>query len=327
VKAYLKGAKTMKKLSLMVAVAMLFLVTGEMICAEKKSEYPQKPINYLIEFAAGGKVDTQMRGILPYVEKYLGGRFIIQNIPGAGGRIGYTKLFKAAPDGYTIGSIALTTVVGEFLTSVQYKSKDFTPIFACNVSNSVLLVPKDTYNSVEALINANKSKSLSTAIPGIGTSLHLVALVATSGLGLKDLKFVPFDSAASLAALAGKHIDFAFAVPANALPLVRAGMIKPLLVIADKRDKAFPEVPIPRELGYKISSFPSVDGIAGPPNMPAAKVKILEQAFAKAAADPKYLSWAEKAKMDIIPMDHNQFGLEVGNYIKVVEKYKDLLKD
>src|SRR4030042_6352966 len=100
-----------------------------------------------------------MRGILPCVEKYLGGRIVIQNIPGAGGRIGYTKLFKAKPDGYTIGSIALTTVVGEYLTSVQYKSKDFTPIFACNVSNSVLVVPKDTYNNIEELINAAKSKS------------------------------------------------------------------------------------------------------------------------------------------------------------------------
>ncbi|MDP2267590.1 MAG: tripartite tricarboxylate transporter substrate-binding protein, partial [Deltaproteobacteria bacterium] len=94
----------MKKISLLIAGVILFFGTGEMMGAEKKPGFPQGPINFVIGYAPGGKTDTQARGILPYVEKYLGGRFVIQNFPGAGGRIGFTKLFKAKPDGYTIGN-------------------------------------------------------------------------------------------------------------------------------------------------------------------------------------------------------------------------------
>jgi len=317
----------MKKISLLIAGVIFFLGTGEMMGAEKKSDFPQGPINYLIGFAPGGKTDIQARGMLPYVEKYLGVRFVIQNFPGAGGRIGYTKLFKAKPDGYTIGILPLPAVIlGEYLASVEYKTKEFTPIFACFVAPQILVVAEGTYKSLDELIKAGRSKQLTTATSGIGTSPHLAALVMANALGLKDVKYVHFDSGgAALVALAGKHVDFTVAITTNALPLVQAGKLKPLLVLDDKRDKAFPQVPIPKEFGYNITAIPGIDGVAGPPNLPIEKVKILEKAFTKAAADPEFLSWAEKAKMTIIPMDHEKYRRVVEDTIKEVEKNKDVL--
>ena len=317
----------MKKFRLLIASVVLLLGTGEMMGAEKKSDFPQGPINYLIAYAPGGKTDTQARGLLPYVEKYLGVRIVIQNFPGAGGRIGLTKLFKAKPDGYTIGNFPLPAVVlGEYLASVEYKSKEFTPIFAGFLTRSVLVVAKDTYKSLDELIKAGRSKPLTNATSGIGNAVHLASLVTANGLGLKDVRNVPFNSSAALAALAGKHVDFAIAAASNALPLVQAGKLTPLLVIADKRDNAFPQVPIPKELGYKFSAIDTIDGVVGPPNLPIAKVKILEEAFAKAAADPKFLNWAEKAEMTFIPMDHKKYRLVVEDMVKEVEKYKDILR-
>jgi tripartite-type tricarboxylate transporter receptor subunit TctC len=315
----------MKKFSLLIAGVILFLGTGEMMGAEKKSDFPQGPISYLIGFAPGGKTDIQARGIAPYVEKYLGVRIVIQNFPGAGGRIGYTKLFKAKPDGYTIGILPLPAVIlGEHLVSVEYKTKEFTPIFACFVAPQILVVAEDTYKSLDEFIKDGRSKPLTNATPGIGTSPHLAALVAEKGLGLKDVRHVHFESGgAAIAALAGKHVDFTVAITTNALPLVRAGKLKPLLVIADERDKAFPQVPIPNELGYKFTAISGIDGVAGPPNLPIENVKILEEAFAKAAADPEFLKWAEKAGMSIIPMDHKKYRLVVEDTIKEVEKHKE----
>ncbi len=316
----------MRKISLLIAGVLLFLDAGELMGAEKKSDFPEGPINYLVGFAPGGKTDIQARGILPYVEKYLGVRVVIQNFPGAGGRIGYTKLFKAKPDGHTIGILPLPAVIlGEHLASVEYKTKEFTPIFACFVAPQILVVAENTYKSLDELIKAGKSKQLTNATSGIGTSPHLAALVMANGLGLKDVKHVHFDSAAALAALAGKHVDFAVAITTNALPLVQAGKLKPLLVIDDKRDKAFPQVPIPKELGFTINAIPGIDGVAGPPNLPIEKVKILEKAFTKAAADPEFLNWAEKAKMTIIPMDHGKYRRVVEDTIKEVEKNTDVL--
>ena len=147
-----------------------------------------------------------------------------------------------------------------------------------------------------------------------------------NGLGLKDVKYVHFDSGgAALVALAGKHVDFSVAITTNALPLVLAGRLKPLLVISDERDKAFPQVPIPKELGYNITAIPGIDGVAGPPNLSIEKVKILEKAFAKAAADPEFLNRAERAGMSIVPMDHVKYRLVVQDTIKEVEKHKDVL--
>jgi len=316
----------MKKIFLLIAGVMILLGEGEIRGAEKKAAFPQGPVNYVLGFAPGGKTDTQARAILPYVEKYLGVRIVIQNFPGAGGRIGFTKLFKAKPDGYTIGNLPLPAVIlGEHLASVEYRTTDFTPIHACFVGPQILVVAENTFKSLDELIKAGRSKPLTNSTPGMGTSPHLAALVMANGLGLKDVKHVHFDSAAALAALAGKHVDFSVAITTNALPLVRAGRLKALLVIGDERDKAFPQVPIPKELGYKITAIPGIDGVAGPPNLPLERVKILEKAFARAAADQEFLSRAERAGMSILPMDHQKYRLVVEDTIKEVEKYKDVL--
>jgi tripartite-type tricarboxylate transporter receptor subunit TctC len=316
----------MKKLTLFIVGAILFLGTGEMAGAEKKAAFPQKAIEYIVGFAPGGKDDIEARGIAPYLEKYLGVRVVIQNFPGAGGRIGYTKLFNAKPDGYTIGAFPLPAViVGEYLAAVGYKTQEFTSIFACFVIPKVLAVPVDTYQNIDEFIKAGKAKSLSNATPGYGTSSHLVGMVVANALGLKDVKHVHFEGAGAPTALAGKHVDFSISNLPTILPLVRAGKLKPLLLIADERDSAFPQVPTPKEFGWNMTTINGIDGITGPPNMPLERVNILEKAFSKAAADPGFLNWAQKAGMSIKAMDHDKYRQETAEIVKEVEKYKEYL--
>ena len=316
----------MKKLSLLIAGTILFFGTGEIMGAERKSAFPQKAIDFIVGFAPGGKLDIEARGIAPYLSKYLGVPVIIQNFPGAGGRISYTKLFNAKPDGYTIGGFPMPAVIlGEYLAAVGYKTQEFTSIFACFVTPQVLAVPTDTYQNIDEFLKVARSKSLSNATPGYGTSSHLVGIVVANGLGLKDVKHVHFEGAGAPTALAGKHVDFAVTNLPTVLPLVRAGKVKPLLVIADERDSVFPQVPTPKELGLKITTISGIDGFAGPPNVPLERVKILEEAFAKAAADPEFLAWAQKVAMNIKPMDHEKFRQETVEIVKEVEKYKDFL--
>ncbi len=316
----------MKKFSLLIVAAILFFGTGEIGGAEKKAPFPQKAINYIVGFAPGGKDDIETRGIAPFLSKYLGAQVIIQNYPGAGGRIGYTKLFNSKPDGYTIGAFPLPAViVGEYLASVGYKTQEFTPIFACFVTPKVLAVPVDTYQNIDEFMKIGKAKSLSNATPGYGTSSHLVGIVVANALGLKDVKHVHFEGAGAPTALAGKHVDFSLTNLPTILPLVRAGKVKPLLLIADERDSAFPTVPTPKEFGWKMTTINGIDGITGPPNIPLERVKILEKAFTKAAADPEFLNWAKKAGLHIKPMDHHKYRQEIAEIIKEVEKYKDYL--
>jgi tripartite-type tricarboxylate transporter receptor subunit TctC len=317
----------MKNFCSLIAAFILLFYTGNVTAAEKKSDFPEKAIEYIVGFTPGGKTDIQARGIAPFVKKYLGAAVNIQNFPGAGGRIGYTKLFKAKPDGYTIGLFPLPAVIlGEYLAATEYKSQEFTPIFACFVTPQVLVVPSDTYQNIDEFIKAGKSKSLSNATPGHGTSSHLAGIVVANGTGLREVRHVHFESSGpSIAALAGKHVDFSVTNLPSAFPLVRAGKLKPLLVISDERDSTFPQVPTPKELGLKITTIAGIEGVAGPPHLPLEKVKMLEEAFSKAAADPEFLDWARKAAMNIVPMDHEKFRQATVEMAKEVEKYRDVL--
>ncbi len=316
----------MKKHLVLLSIVIPLIISSYAVAVEK-SAYPQKTINYIMGFPPGGKSDIQARGILPFVEKYLGVSFTIQYLPGAGGRIGYTKIFKAKPDGYNIGHVAIPgSILGEFLASPEYRTREFTPIINCFVTPQVLVVAGETFKSIEELVNAGKLKPLTNGSSGSGTSSYLAAVVAVNSLGLKDVRHVHFEGTPqALAAVAGKHVDFSVCPTSVAIALTRAGRLKALLTIADERDSAFPNVPTPKELGYEMTAMPGIDGVAGPPKLPPDKVKILETAFIKAAKDPEFVKWAEKANMNITVMDNKKFGNVITEQIKEAEKFRDVL--
>lgn len=129
----------------------------------------------------------------------------------------------------------------------------------------------------------------------------------------------------ALAAVAGKQLDFSVCPTSVVISLVHAGKLKPLFTIADERDPAFPQVPTFRELGYSITAMPGIDGVAGPPNLPSDKVKILEEAFIKAAKDPEFLNWAKRTNTAGTVWDHVKFSRVIEEQIKEAEKYKEVL--
>ena len=98
-------------------------------------------------------------------------------------------------------------------------------------------------------------------------------------------------------------------------------------MFADKRDPYFPDVPVPQELGFKVSSLPAVRGVEGPPNTPAPLVKVLEEAFAKAVRDPGYFEWAQKVKVVIHPLSSQEYGKLVADTYPQIEKVKHLLAE
>ena len=305
------------------------IITAAAVDAQglEKKVYPLKTITYINGFPPGGKSDLQARGLLPIAEKYLGVQLMIQYLPGAGGRLAYNKIFKAKPDGYTIGHVAIPgAILGEFLAKPDYRTKEFTPIFNGFVTPQVLVVAGDSYKNIDELLKAAKTKPLTNASSGSGTSSYLAAIVVANSLGLKDIRHVHFEGTPqALASLAGKHLDFSVCPTAVAITLSQAGKLKPLLTIADERDPAFPNVPTPRELGYTMTAMPGMDAIAGPPGLPPEKVKVLEAAFVKAARSPEFLQWAARSNMGVTVMDHLKLSRVIDEQIKEAEKYKDML--
>jgi tripartite-type tricarboxylate transporter receptor subunit TctC len=291
-------------------------------------DFPKKPIKLIACAAAGGGEDTEARGIAPYAEKYLGVNVMIENEPGAGGKIAFEKFQRTEPDGYNLIIYTFPkSIIIEYMGKTNYRTRDFTPIFAWSRTNQLLVVHADTWKTFDEFLKAAKAKTLAGGLSGRGSTTHLAGLVAMDELGIK-VNWVPYEGAAgSTAALAGKHLDFTICLATSALSLIQAGKLRPLLMFSDKRDPYFPDVPIPKDLGFNMTSLPGIRGVEAPPNTPPAIVKVLEEAFSKAAKEPAFMEWANKKMMVLHPLNSQEFSKVVVDTYPKVEQFKEMFKE
>jgi len=313
----------MKTLRLLVAVA----AAGLLAVPANAQKFPTKPVKLIVTAAAGGGEDTEARAIAPYVEKHLGTSIVIENQPGAGGKIAFEKFQKVEPDGYTLITYTFPkSVIIEYEGPANFKTRDFTPVFAWSRSSQLLVVNAESWKTFEEFLKAAKGKTLSGGLSGRGSTTHLMGLIALDELGI-NANWVPYEgSAGSVAALAGKHLDFTICLATSAVSLIQAGKLRPLLLFSDKRDPYLADVPIPKDLGYDMTFIPTLRGVEAPPNTPAAVVKILEDAFRKAAAEQGFAEVAKKRKIVLQPVGSAEYAKAVSDVYPRIAKLKDMLK-
>lgn len=292
------------------------------------ADYPSKPIKLIVTARAGGGEDSEARAIAPFVEKHLKTQIVIENQPGAGGKIAFEKFQNAAPDGYTLITYTFPkSVIIEYQGKTGFKTRDFAPIFAWSESSQILIVNSDSWKTFPEFLNAAKGKTLSGGLSGRGSTTHLMGLIALEALGIDKVNWVPYEgSAGSVAALAGKHLDFTMSLATSAVPLIRAGKLRPLLLFSENRDPNISDVPVPKEFGYKMNFVPTLRGVEAPPKTPAAIVKTLEDAFRKASKEQGFIDIAQKRKMVLIDVGSEEFGKAVENAYPHIAKFQSLLK-
>lgn len=291
-------------------------------------EYPKRPIKIVASAAAGGGEDTEARAVAPYLEKYLGVKVMIENQPGAGGKIAFEKFQRTEPDGYTLITFTFPkSIIIEYMGKTEFRTKDFTPIFAWSRANQLLVVHADTWKSFDEFLKSAKEKTLAGGLSGRGSTTHLAGLVAIDELGIK-VNWVPYEGAAgSLSALAGKHLDFTICLATSAVPLIRAGKLRPLLIFSDKRDPYFPDVIIPKDIGLDITPIPGIRGLHAPPNTPISIVRVLEEACSKVVKEEGFIDFAKKRKMVIHPLSSEEYKRVVEATYPKVEKFQEMLKE
>jgi tripartite-type tricarboxylate transporter receptor subunit TctC len=141
---------------------------------------------------------------------------------------------------------------------------------------------------------------------------------------------MPYEgSASSIAALTRKEVDFTICL-ATALPSwIRAGKIRLLAVLPDRRGPRgpyFPDIPTLKELGYDISFVTIRHVVEAPPNTPPQIVRVLEEAFSRAVKEPAYIKWAKKNYVIIDPLSAQEFCKEVAESYPRIEKIKEMLE-
>jgi tripartite-type tricarboxylate transporter receptor subunit TctC len=318
-----------KKVFIHAVVLMLISIITLSFCVHPVTakDFPEKDITYMVSYAVGGKADLMARSIAPYVQERLGVSLRIENYPGVV-RIGLNKLWKSRSDGYTIGGLSLPApVITELTSQTDYRSVEFTPIYAWNVSNHVLQTHSNGPKTLAELLQMAKGKQLTCAVGAFGTGAHLVGILMTRGLGI-DVRWVHYNSGGEAnTALAGGHVDLNIAgVTPQAASLAKSGKVRALLVAAEERDPAFPDTPIPKELGYSFTIICSMEGVVAPKGLPQDQLRRLERAFSEAVKDPRFVKWADETKTQIVSLPSKAFGQKISEYYREVDKYKAYLK-
>ncbi len=303
-----------------IIIALVFLAGGA--GAAEKDKYPAKPITMIVPYVAGSGLDIEVRGIQPFLQKHLGVPLVIANMPGADGRLGLTKAFKAPNDGYTILSPGWPApVVGELMFKPDYRSLEFAFIGAWTESNYVVVVHADNWKTMAELVKAGKEKTLNCGLAGLSSVARVLGEALADVAGIK-LNWIPFGGGGEyMAQLAGKHIDLAIASTSSVQSMVRAGRVRALMVIGNEKDSVFPQIPLGKEAGYPVPALPNTRSIVAPPGTSPAKVRIIEQALIKSVNEPAFQKWIKDRGMDITLRNHEQFRKDAEENFNTIKKY------
>lgn len=291
------------------AFFMIVVFLSFTLIANGAEKFPVYPVKIVITHAAGTSNDIEARTVAPSLQKYLGVPIVIENMPGTGGRKSREFVIKEKPNGYTLLSTGMPSCqIGEILFNGRYNTLNFTHIFSLFSDSTGLLVKSDApYKDMADFVEKYKGKTLSCAVPGVGSTAHLNGMKLIRYLKL-TAKWVPFDGGTeALTALAGGHVDFVICDTGSATSMLSAKIARLLMIFEEKRDPRYPDVPIQKDLKYDVITIPSLRGVVGPPGVSADVVKILESAFSKAAQDKDFLALATRASVKVNPKNSQEF--------------------
>mgnify|MGYP001384171032 CR=1 FL=1 len=239
-------------MSLSKAVAFVALALLPALGAAQ--EWPTKPVKFVVPFPPGGTVDPLARLMAAKLGDSLGGQFIVENRPGAGGSIGTALVAKAAPDGYTFAFVFDSHGVNQvLLKNLSYDTaRDFAPVMLVGTAPYAIATRADKpYQSFRDVVAAAKAKPDVVTIGSIGNGTlgHLTALLAMQAGGFK-LSHVPFPGGGPMMqSMLGGHIELGIGSAALLTPQVKGGKMRALATTGEKRHATLPDVPTLAEQG------------------------------------------------------------------------------
>jgi tripartite-type tricarboxylate transporter receptor subunit TctC len=256
-------------------------------------KYPDRPIRFILPFAAGGGTDVVARLFADQVAQDLGQQVVIDNRPSAGGVVGTEMGVRAEPDGYTLlmGLPVTITVAPAIFRKLPYDPlRDLAPVGLVGASAYVLAVhPSVPAKSVSELIALAKAKpgSLRYAAGTVGAGNHLSAELFKSMTGT-NLLYVPYKGGGpALVGVFTGEAHLIFGSMLTTVPHVRSGKLRPLGVTSLTRATALPDVPTIAEAGVAGYDVPVWFAIFAPRKTPPAIVSLLNQQIQKMMSDPR----------------------------------------
>jgi tripartite-type tricarboxylate transporter receptor subunit TctC len=259
--------------------------------------WPNRPIRMVVPYTPGGYTDLMARLVGQKISEALGQPIVFENKPGANAIIGTDVVAKAAPDGYTFGTVIAAHAVNATLNpKLPYDTlKDFTYVSLMSVAPLIMIAhPSLPANNVKELVALAKTKpgQLNFASSGVGAAAHLTMEMFKSRTGI-EMQHIPYKgTAGALQDTVGGQINVMFDIVGPLMPQVRSGNAKAIVVTAKERIPAAPDVPTMEEQGVPNFVSGTWAGIIAPAGTPKEIVDRVAAEAKKALADP-----AMKAKL------------------------------
>jgi tripartite-type tricarboxylate transporter receptor subunit TctC len=287
---------------------LIFILSSLFLAVAAQAEsWPSRLIKATIPFGAGSAADVVPRLVFDRLAAELGQPIVIENRVGAGGTLGTAAVAKADPDGYSIvaHSSALTIAPSIFPNLAFDATKDLASVLMIGSSANVMIVPNSRpWKTVQDFIADAKAKpgSISFGSVGIGSAVHISSEKFRLAAGV-EATHVPYRGGSEVIAdILGARIDFYFCPLATALPLIREGQVRALLVSTPKRVADLPDVPTPLEAGLKNADSEIWFGVFMPSKTPRDIIEKFHAAGVKVLTEPAMQDSLKKLGVETMPM-------------------------
>ena len=310
-----------------VAATSVFAATANTALAA----YPERPIQVIVPWGAGGGTDALARLVGVELEKELGQPVNVINRTGGSGVVGHSAIASAKPDGYTLGMITVEITMMHHAGLTKLGPADFTPLALMNFDPNAVFVAADSpIKTTQDMIDAAKAEpgKLKGSGTGQGGIWHvgLAGMLVDAGAPGTSVAWVPSQGAApGLQDLVAGGVDVASCSLPEARALVEAGKVRPLVLMADTPDSIFPDVPLLKQATGSDWTNGAWRGIAGPKGLPADVASTLEAALKKIYESDAYVNFLKSRGFGALWADAKGFGafmeksdLEKGKVMKAV---------
>ena len=217
---------------------------------------PERPVELVVPFQAGGGTDALARAFAESARKHFSQPMIVVNKPGASGAIGWSDVINSKAEGYKVAVMTVEISTLPHLGLAKFTYEDFVPVARLNADPAAITVRADApWNTVEEFLAAARKapNPLSMGNSGNGSIWHLAAASLEDRTGI-PFNHIPFPGAnPAVLALMGGHLDAVSVSPAEVSVFVQSGKLKTLAIMADQRVAGFEKVPTLKERGIDLS--------------------------------------------------------------------------
>jgi tripartite-type tricarboxylate transporter receptor subunit TctC len=265
--------------------------------ARGQDKFPSKPIEEVTHSGVGGGTDITARMMMVHAPGVLKTELVVVNRTGGSGGAAMDYLLDRPKDGHTIALITQTHLLTILRSKGRYKYENLVPLARATEDPQLLMVGKNSpLKTAQDFVEAGKTKALKYGTTHVGSVDHIGTVAVSRAAKHQAPVIVPFRGGAdTVINLVGGNIDCALANFAEAETQLKSGDVRPLMIFAEQRLKALPNVPTGKEAGVNAGNQSTVRGFVTARGVPADRLKMLEDGLVKAMQGQMFQTYLENS--------------------------------